>query len=194
MKIESRSLVRKLDMIVSAGEDLKALAIAAGIEPNLFKEFMKDNDLENDLHALALLAEVIQQNKVIASRQIKRSALVRSSVQAGLAKDDSQQQIEEMSVMDVVELIEKLEDKFGVSSDDTDAAEEQAGFDVIITSFGDNKVAVIKVIREATGLSLRDAKDVVESTPIALKEDISKEEAEDLKKYLEENGAKVTIK
>ena len=94
------------------------------------------------------------------------------------------------SVSEIVELITAMEEKFGVSA----AAEEKTEFDVVLAEAGANKVAVIKAVRGATGLGLKEAKDLVESAPANLKEGISKEEAEALKKELEEAGAKVEIK
>ena len=93
------------------------------------------------------------------------------------------------SVTEIVELIAAMEEKFGVS-----AAEEKTEFDVVLAEAGANKVAVIKAVRGATGLGLKEAKDLVESAPANLKEGVSKEEAEALKKELEEAGAKVEIK
>jgi large subunit ribosomal protein L7/L12 len=120
-----------------------------------------------------------------------------------ISKDDILNAVAEMSVMDVVELIEAMEEKFGVSAaaavavaggDAGGAAEEQTEFDVVMTSFGDKKVAVIKAVRGATGLGLKEAKDLVESAPKAIKEGVEKAEAEELKKVLEEAGASVEIK
>jgi large subunit ribosomal protein L7/L12 len=120
-----------------------------------------------------------------------------------ISKDDILNAIAEMSVMDVVELIEAMEEKFGVSAaaavavaggDAGAAAEEQTEFDVVMTSFGDKKVAVIKAVRGATGLGLKEAKELVESAPKAIKEGVEKAEAEELKKVLEEAGASVEIK
>lgn len=119
-----------------------------------------------------------------------------------VSKDDILNAVAEMSVMEVVELIEAMEEKFGVSAaaavavaaDAGAAAEEKTEFDVVLTGFGDKKVAVIKAVRGATGLGLKEAKDIVESAPKALKEGVSKEEAEALKKDLEEAGASVEIK
>lgn len=108
-----------------------------------------------------------------------------------------------MSVMDVVELITLMEDKFGVSAaaavavaapGAAEAAEEKTEFDVILSAIGANKVAVIKAVRTATGLGLKEAKDIVESAPATIKEAVSKEESETLKKSLEEAGASVEIK
>jgi len=120
-----------------------------------------------------------------------------------VSKDDILNAIAEMSVMEVVELVEAMEEKFGVTAaaavvaaggDAGGAAEEKTEFDVILTGFGDKKVGVIKAVRGATGLGLKEAKEIVESAPKALKEGISKEEAEALKKDLEEAGASVEIK
>ncbi|MGX2949208.1 50S ribosomal protein L7/L12 [Frederiksenia canicola] len=107
------------------------------------------------------------------------------------------------SVSEIVELIAAMEEKFGVSAaaaavavaaGPAEAAEEKTEFDVILANAGANKVAVIKAVRGATGLGLKEAKDLVESAPAALKEGISKAEAEALKKELEEAGAQVEIK
>ena len=122
-----------------------------------------------------------------------------------LSKDDILNAIAEMSVMQVVELVEAMEEKFGVSAaaavaaapaaaGEAAAAEEQTEFDVILTSAGDKKVNVIKVVRAATGLGLKEAKGVVDGAPAPLKEAVTKEEAEELKKQLEEAGASVEIK
>ncbi len=111
--------------------------------------------------------------------------------------------IAEKSVMEIVELISAMEEKFGVSAaaavavvsgDAAPAVEEKDEFDVILTSFGDKKVGVIKAVREATGLGLKEAKDLVEGVPAPLKEGVSKAEAEELKKKLEEAGATVELK
>ena len=107
-----------------------------------------------------------------------------------------------MTVMEIVDLITAMEEKFGVSAAvavaaapvAAAAAEEQTEFDVIMTGFGDNKVAVIKVVRGITGLGLKEAKDAVEGVPTVLKEAVSKAEAETLKKELTEAGATVEIK
>jgi large subunit ribosomal protein L7/L12 len=109
-----------------------------------------------------------------------------------------------MSVMDVVELIESMETKFNVSAAAVAvaagpaaasvAAEEKTEFDVVLKNFGANKVNVIKVVREVTGLGLKEAKDMVESAPANIKEGIAKADAEALKKKLEEAGAAVEIK
>ncbi|MBO1519238.1 50S ribosomal protein L7/L12 [Oceanisphaera pacifica] len=120
-----------------------------------------------------------------------------------LTKDQIIEAVAEMSVMQVVELIEAMEEKFGVSAaaavavgggDAGGAAEEQTEFDVMLTSFGSNKVAVIKAVRGATGLGLKEAKGLVETAPCAVKEGLSKGEAETLQKELEEAGASVELK
>lgn len=120
-----------------------------------------------------------------------------------ITKDQIIEAVAAMSVMDVVELISAMEEKFGVSAaaavavaagPAADAAEEKTEFDVILKAAGANKVAVIKAVRGATGLGLKEAKDLVESAPAALKEGVSKDDAEALKKALEEAGAEVEVK
>jgi len=123
-----------------------------------------------------------------------------------VSKDDILETISNMSVMEVVDLIEAMEEKFGVSAaaaavavagpagGDAAAAEEQTEFDVVMSSFGANKVSVIKAVRGATGLGLKEAKELVEGVPATIKEAVSKEEAEELKKQLEEAGASVEVK
>ena len=115
--------------------------------------------------------------------------------------------LSEKPIMEVVELVKALEEKWGVSAaapvavaaagaaaGGEAAAEEKSEFDVVLSSFGDNKVAVIKVVRTVTGLGLKEAKDLVEGAPSTVKEAVSKGDAEDLKKQLEEAGAEVEIK
>ncbi|WDB92651.1 50S ribosomal protein L7/L12 [Escherichia albertii] len=122
-----------------------------------------------------------------------------------ITKDQIIEAVAAMSVMDVVELISAMEEKFGVSAaaavavavaagPAAEAAEEKTEFDVILKAAGANKVAVIKAVRGATGLGLKEAKDLVESAPAALKEGVSKDDAEALKKALEEAGAEVEVK
>ena len=119
-----------------------------------------------------------------------------------ITKDQILDAVAEMSVMDVVELITMMEEKFGVSAaaavavaaGPAEAAEEKTEFDVVLASVGANKVAVIKAVRGATGLGLKEAKDMVESAPAVIKEAASKDEAEALKKSLEEAGASVELK
>ena len=111
--------------------------------------------------------------------------------------------IKELSVLELNELVKACEEEFGVSAaagvvvaaaGAGEAAEEKTEFDVELTEVGPNKVKVIKVVREITGLGLKEAKAVVDGAPKAIKEAVSKEEAEDIKKQLEEVGAKVTVK
>jgi large subunit ribosomal protein L7/L12 len=120
-----------------------------------------------------------------------------------LTKDDIINAIAEMSVKDVVELISAMEEKFGVSAaaatvavaaGPVAAAEEQTEFDVILSSIGDKKVNVIKAVRELTGLGLKEAKDLVEAAPKAVKEAVSKADADAAKAKLEEAGAVVEVK
>ncbi|MFK8067806.1 MAG: 50S ribosomal protein L7/L12 [Gammaproteobacteria bacterium] len=123
-----------------------------------------------------------------------------------VSKDDILEAISNMSVMDVVELVEAMEEKFGVSAaavaaapaaaaaDGGAAAEAKDEFDVVMTSFGENKVSAIKVVRAITGLGLKEAKEMVEGVPSTIKEAATKDEAEDVKKQLEEAGAAVELK
>lgn len=122
-----------------------------------------------------------------------------------VSKDDILETISNMTVMEVVDLISAMEEKFGVTAAAATvavaaagpaaaAAEEQTEFDVVMSSFGANKVAVIKVVRALTGLGLKEAKDLVEGAPSTVKEAVSKADADDIKKQLEEAGASVTIK
>ena len=126
-----------------------------------------------------------------------------------LSKDDILNAIADMSVMEVVELIQAMEEKFGVSAAVAVAAapaavngdaggdagaEEQTEFDVILSSFGDKKVNVIKTVRAITGLGLKEAKALVDNSPSPVKEGTTKEEAEDIQKQLEEAGAQVELK
>ena len=124
-----------------------------------------------------------------------------------VSKDDILEAISNMSVMEVVDLISAMEEKFGVSAaaavaaapaaaggDAGGAAEEKDEFDVVMTSFGGNKVAVIKAIRGITGLGLKEAKEMVEGAPTTVKEGVAKAEAEDVQKQLQEAGAEVELK
>jgi large subunit ribosomal protein L7/L12 len=125
-----------------------------------------------------------------------------------VSKEDILETLSNMTVMEVVDLIAAMEEKFGVSAaaavaaapaaagegDAGGAAAEKDEFDVILGSFGDKKVGVIKAVRAITGLGLKEAKDLVESAPTAIKEGASKDEAEELKKQLEEAGATVELK
>lgn len=124
-----------------------------------------------------------------------------------VSKEQILDAIAEMSVMDVVDLVKMMEDKFGVSAaaavavaapaggaDAAAAVEEKTEFNVVLASIGENKVNVIKVVRAVTGLGLKEAKDLVESAPAAVKEGVSKDDAQSIQKQLEEAGAKVEIK
>ena len=125
-----------------------------------------------------------------------------------LSKDEILNAIAEMSVMQIVELIEAMEEKFGVTAaaavaaapaaaaagDAGAAAEEQTEFDVVLTAQGEKKVNVIKVVRAVTGLGLKEAKDLVDGAPSTVKEGVAKAEAEDIKKQLEEAGASAELK
>ena len=125
---------------------------------------------------------------------------------ANITKDQVIEFISKMSVMEMSELVKEMEDKFGVSAaaaaapvsagtvDAAAPAEEKTEFDVILTSIGEKKINVIKEVRGITGLGLKEAKEAVESAPKAIKEGVSKEEAEEVKKKLEEAGAGVELK
>ena len=125
---------------------------------------------------------------------------------AKLTNEDILNAIADMSVMNVVELVSAMEEKFGVSAaavaatpvavaaEASAAAEEKTEFNVVLTSFGDKKVAVIKAVRTITGLGLKEAKDLVESAPAPIKEGATKSEADELQKQLEEAGASVELK
>ncbi len=124
-----------------------------------------------------------------------------------VSKEEILETLSNMTVMEVVDLISAMEEKFGVSAaaavaaapaaagdSGADAVEEKDEFDVVLTSFGEKKVAVIKAVRTITGLGLKEAKDMVEAAPTTIKEAASKAESEDLKKQLEEAGATVELK
>ena len=123
-----------------------------------------------------------------------------------VSKEDILETISSMTVMEVVDLIEAMEEKFGVSAAAAvaaapaaaagggEAAAEKDEFDVVLASFGDNKVGVIKAVRAITGLGLKEAKELVEGAPAPVKEGAAKAEAEDVKKQLEEAGATVELK
>ena len=127
---------------------------------------------------------------------------------ADITKDQVVDFIANMSVLEMSELVKEMEEKFGVSAaaaaavsvpaagggESEAAAEEKTEFDVILSSFGEKKINVIKEVRSITGLGLKEAKEVVESAPKAIKEGVSKEEAEEVKKKLEEAGASAEIK
>jgi large subunit ribosomal protein L7/L12 len=124
-----------------------------------------------------------------------------------LSNEDLLKELSAKPIMEVVELVKMLEEEWGVSAaapvavaagpaagDAGEAAEEKDEFDVVMTSFGGNKVAVIKAVRAITGLGLKEAKDAVEGVPSTIKEAVAKDEAEDVKKQLEEAGASVELK
>jgi large subunit ribosomal protein L7/L12 len=125
-----------------------------------------------------------------------------------LTKDQLIEAIKGMTVLELSEMVKALEEEFGVSAaapmavaaapaagaEAAAPAEEQTAFDVMLTAFGDQKIQVIKVVRALTGLGLKEAKDVVEGVPSAIKEGVTKDEAEDAKKQLEDAGASVEIK
>jgi len=124
------------------------------------------------------------------------------------SKEKILEAISQMSVMDLVELISEMEEKFGVSAsapiavaaasaetaETTEQGDEQTEFDLILQNMGDNKIAVIKAVRAITALGLKDAKDMVEKAPVTVKEAVSKDEAEEIKKQLEESGATAELK
>ena len=123
-----------------------------------------------------------------------------------LSNEDLLKELSAKPIMEVVDLVKMLEEEWGVSAaapvavaaagaaDTGEAAEEKTEFDVVLTSFGGNKVSVIKTVRTITGLGLKEAKDAVEGTPSTIKEGASKEDAENFKKQLEEAGATVELK
>jgi len=123
-----------------------------------------------------------------------------------LSNEDLLKELSAKPIMEVVELVKMLEDEWGVSAaapvavaaaaagDAAEAVEEQTEFDVVLTGFGEAKVGVIKAVRTLTGLGLKEAKDTVEGTPSTIKEGVSKDEAEEVKKQLEEAGGSVELK
>lgn len=124
-----------------------------------------------------------------------------------VSKEEILEAISNMSVLDLSELIKQMEDKFGVSAaapvavaaapaagGEAAAAEEKTEFDIVLANFGANKVGVIKAVRAITGLGLKEAKDLVESAPSTVKEGVNKDEADSMKKQLEEAGATVEVK
>lgn len=125
---------------------------------------------------------------------------------AEITKEQVVEFIENMTVLEMSEFVKELEEKFGVSAaapvavaaapaaGDAGAAEEKSEFDVVLASFGDKKINVIKAVRAITGLGLKEAKEMVDGVPSTVKEGISKEEAEDVQKQLEEAGASVELK
>jgi len=123
----------------------------------------------------------------------------------GITRDDVMSYLETANMLEISELISAIEDKFGVTAaapvamaagpaDVAEEVEEQTEFDVVLEAPGDKKINVIKVVRQVTALGLKEAKDLVDSAPSKIKEAVGKDEAEELKKQLEEAGAKVTLK
>ena len=140
---------------------------------------------------------------------VEEEKMAKTVKNSGLTKDDILSAIEVMTVLDLAELVKALEDKFGVSAQsvvaaapaagvaasvEEEAAVEQTEFDVNLKSVGAQKIQVIKVVRTITALGLKEAKDLVDSAPSTVKEKVTKEEAEKVKKQLEEVGAEVEIK
>jgi len=138
-----------------------------------------------------------------------RNRVIRQEIfNMALSREEIVEAVAQMSVLDLSQLIKDLEEKFGVSAaaavavaapaagggEAAAAVEEQTEFNVVLASFGENKVGVIKAIRAVTGLGLKEAKDLVESAPAVVKEGVSKDEAETVKKSLEEAGASVELK
>ena len=111
-----------------------------------------------------------------------------------VSTEDFVKQIETMTVLDLANLVKALEDRFGVSAAAAAPVEEQTEFTVTLTDVGDKKINVIKAVREVTSLGLKEAKDLVEGAPQTIKEGVSKDEAEKIRKAFEEAGAKVTVK
>ena len=138
---------------------------------------------------------------------IEENIMAKSNI---ASREELLEAISKMSVMDLVELISEMEEKFGVSAsapapvaaaatagdgaEPSDKEDEQTEFDLILKSFGDNKIAVIKAVRAITSLGLKDAKDMVEGAPITIQEAVSKKEAEEMTKQLEDSGAVVELK
>ncbi len=155
--------------------------------------------------------QAVAQNTAAEEAQKDQSAETKSEEKAVEVPDKFKsivEEIEKMSVLDLSELVKILEDKFGVSAAAPMAvaaapgagagaeggAEEKSEFDVELSGMGDNKIGVIKVVREITGKGLKEAKDMVEGAPVVVKAGAKKEEAEEIKKKLEEAGAQVTLK
>ena len=152
--------------------------------------------------------QVMSENEATATEEkkttAKKTTAKKPAAKGGVAKII--EAIEKLSVLELVELIKELEDKFGVSAQAAVAAapaaapaaaeaeEEQTEFDAVLSLIGDKKIQVIKAVREVTSLGLKEAKDLVDSAPKAIKEAVTKEEAEEIKKKFEEVGATVDIK
>jgi large subunit ribosomal protein L7/L12 len=147
------------------------------------------------------------QKEEVAKEKVTKEKVTKEKVtKEKVTKEDVIKFIEEMSVLELSELVKELEDKFGVSAaapvsvaavsgtEQVVQEEEKTEFDVILSSFGDQKIQVIKVVRALTGLGLKEAKNLVDGVPKPVKEAVSKDEADDIKKKLEEVGASVEIK
>jgi len=149
--------------------------------------------------------------KLLRKRNLKENKTKKEGLEMPVTKEEVIEFIANMSVLELSQFIKELEEKFGVTAaapvaavaaavpqagaaEAAPAAEEKTEFDVILTEIGSNKINVIKIVREVTGLGLKEAKELVESAPKPLKTGISKEEAEEIKKKLEEVGAKVELK
>jgi len=149
--------------------------------------------------------------KLLKKRNLKKNKTKKEGLEMPVTKEEVIEFIANMSVLELSQFIKELEEKFGVTAaapvaavaaavpqagaaEAAPAAEEKTEFDVILTEIGSNKINVIKIVREVTGLGLKEAKELVESAPKPLKTGISKEEAEEIKKKLEEVGAKVELK
>ena len=148
-----------------------------------------------------------QNTPAVAEVKEKKTAEEKKDVDVPAKFKSLIEEIEKMSVLDLSELVKILEDKFGVSASapammmasaavggDVSATEEKSEFDVELTSFGESKIAVIKVVKALTGLGLADAKALVDNAPKMVKEGVKKEEAEEMKKQIEEAGGKVELK
>lgn len=149
--------------------------------------------------------EVKQEEAKIEEKAVSAKGESTSGVEVPSKFKSLVEEVEKMSVLDLAELVKVLEDKFGVSAAAPVAAvatgggaeevvEEKSEFNVELTAVGDNKISVIKAVRSATELGLKEAKDLVDSAPKVIKENVKKEEAEEMKKKLEEAGGTVTLK
>ena len=154
-------------------------------------------------------AKKAAEGEEVATEVTEEKKPAKKAASKGLSKEDIIAAIEQMSVLELSELVKELEDKFGVSAAApamampmmgampgaaAPAEEEKTEFDVILKNAGSNKIATIKVVRELTGLGLKEAKDLVDGAPKPVKEGVSKEEAEEVKKKIEEAGAEVELK
>ena len=154
-------------------------------------------------------AKKAAESEEVATEVTEEKKPAKKAASKGLSKEDIIAAIEQMSVLELSELVKELEDKFGVSAAApamampmmgampgaaAPAEEEKTEFDVILKNAGSNKIATIKVVRELTGLGLKEAKDLVDGAPKPVKEGVSKEEAEEVKKKIEEAGAEVELK